>query len=70
MVYTDEWRSYGRLPWMKWGHAAESHADREWARDDDREGVREVHTNTLEEIWTGLRHFLRTSRGVSKHYLA
>jgi hypothetical protein len=24
----------------------------------------------LEGIWTGLRNFLRTFRGVSKHYLA
>ena len=69
-VYTDEWRGYGRLPELKRGHATVSHADREWARDDDGDGVREVHDNTLEGIWTGLRNFLRTFRGVSKHYLA
>jgi transposase-like protein len=69
-VYTDEWRGCGRLPEMKRGHATVSHAEREWARDDDGDGVREVHDNTLEGIWTGLRNFLRTFRGVSKHYLA
>ncbi len=69
-VYTDEWRGYGRLSEMKRGHATVSHADRQWARDGDGDGVREVHDNTLEGIWTGLRNFLRTFRGVSKHYLA
>jgi transposase len=39
-------------------------------RDDDGDGIREVHDNTLEGIWTGLRNYLRTFRGVSKHYLA
>lgn len=45
------------------------HSDREWARDDDGDGVREVHCNTKEGIWTGLRNFLRPFRGVSKVYL-
>ena len=69
-VYTDEWRAYGRLPEMKRGHATVSHADREWARDDDGDGVNEVHDNTLEGIWTGLRNYLRKFRGVNKTYLA
>jgi hypothetical protein len=37
-------------------------AEREWARDDNGDGVREVHCNTLE----GLRNFLRPFRGVNK----
>ena len=37
--------------------------------DDDGDGIREVHDNTLEGLWTGLRNFLRQFRGVSKHYL-
>lgn len=41
----------------------------EYARDDDGDGIREVHNNTSEGIWTGLRNFLRTFRGVSKIYL-
>jgi len=32
-------------------------------------GSAEVHVNTLEGLWTGLRNFLRPFRGVSKVYL-
>jgi transposase-like protein len=42
---------------------------REWARDDDGDGIREVHCNTMEGIWVGLRNFLRRFRGVHKKYL-
>ena len=45
------------------------HAEHEWARDDDGDGVREVHVNTLEGLWTGMRNFLRPFRGVNKKYL-
>ena len=38
-------------------------------RDDDGDGVREVHCNTMEGIWTGLWNFLRPFRGVNKEYL-
>ena len=44
------------------------HAAGEWARDDDGDGVREVHNNTQEGIWTGLWNFLRPFRGVNKKY--
>ena len=70
MVNTDEWKGYNRLRGMGRGHATVDHADREWARDDDGDGVREVHCNTQEGLWTGLRNFLRPFRGVSKWYLA
>ena len=69
-VYTDEWAAYGRLPERGRGHATVCHAAGEWARDDDGDGVREVHDNTQEGIWTGLRNFLRVFRGVSKKYLS
>jgi hypothetical protein len=46
------------------------HSKKEWARDDDGDGIREVHTNTIEGLWTGLRNFLRPFRGVSKHFLS
>ena len=68
-VNTDEWSGYNGLAAMGRGHVTVCHADREWARDDDGDGVREVHDNTLEGLWTGLRNFLRPSRGVSKKYL-
>lgn len=69
MAYTDEWRSYARLSELGRGHATVCHAIGEWARDDDGDGVREVHDNTLEGLWTGLRNYLRPFRGVNKKYL-
>ena len=69
MVCTDEWQGYNDLPAMGRVRATVCHAAREWARDDDGDGVREVHCNTLEGLWTGLRNFLRRFRGVSKKYL-
>jgi transposase len=69
-VSTDEWGPYASLPGHGRRHATVNHAKREWARDDDGDGEREVHDNTLEGIWTGLRNFLRPFRGVNKVYLA
>ena len=68
-VHTDDWRGYDRL--AETGHPRSSvcHGAGEWARDEDRDGVREVHNNTQEGLWTGLRNFLRTFRGVNKVYL-
>jgi transposase-like protein len=70
-VNTDEWQAYNHLPETGRAHKAVCHTpgEREWARDDDGDGIREVHCNTMEGIWTGLRNFLRPFRGVSKHYL-
>ncbi len=68
-VNTDEWQGYNGLPAIGRSHSTVCHAAREWARDDDGDGVREVHCNTLEGLWTGLRNFLRPFRGVSKKYL-
>jgi transposase len=70
VIYTDEWGGYNGLPGMDRGHATVCHKIGEWARDDDGDGVREVHDNTLEGLWTGLRNFLRRFRGVSKKYLS
>ena len=47
-----------------------NHSKGEWARDEDGDGLREVRSNTIEGIWTGLRNFLRRFRGVHKEYLA
>lgn len=68
-AYTDEWAGYKPLKAAGRGHATVNHKAGEWARDDDGDGVREVHCNTLEGLWTGLRNFLRPFRGVSKVYL-
>jgi len=46
----------------------------ESARDADGDGFREVHTNSIEGFWAGLRNFLRPLRGINKdqfsHYIA
>lgn len=49
---------------------AVNHGRHEWARDDDDDGIREVHTNSAEGMWTGVRNFLRPFRGAHKKYLA
>jgi hypothetical protein len=69
-VSTDEWGPYASLPAHGRYHATVNHARYEWARDDDGDGEREVHDNTLEGIGTGLREHLRPFRGVNKVYLA
>ena len=69
IVNTDEWRGYSGLPAMGRTRKTVCHADGEWARDDDGDGVREVHCNTLEGLWTGLRNYLRIFLGVINTYL-
>lgn len=67
LVNTDEWHGYWGLPRR---HATVKHRYKEWARDDDGDGIREVHTNGLEGRWTSVRNFLRPFRGVHKIYLS
>lgn len=71
VVNTDEWSIYFALPAHGRVHRTVCHKPgaREWARDDDGDGIREVHSNTIEGFWTGLRNFLRPFRGVHKKYL-
>jgi transposase-like protein len=66
-LYTeDEWRAYERVQRKQ---PTVSHGTKEWARDEDGDGIREVHVNTIEGLWTTLRNFLRPFRGVHKKYL-
>jgi transposase-like protein len=65
-LYSDELAGYQGWP----SHFTVCHSQDEWARDDNRDGVREVHCNTSEGAHAGLRTFLRTFRGVHKAYLA
>jgi transposase len=64
--YTDEWQGYARIHRL---HLMVCHGAKEWARDDDGDGIREVHINTIEGLWTTVRNFLRPFRGVHKKYL-
>ena len=66
VLYTDESNSYGGCHPE---HGTVCHSANEWARDDDGDGVREVHCNTCEGAGTGLRTYLRVFRGVHKAYL-
>jgi transposase len=72
VVNTDEWKGYNGLPGRKRGPRSVDHSGPKstWARDDDGDGVREVHCDTQEGLWTGVRNFLRPFRGVSKWYRA
>lgn len=68
-LYTDESPAYEHVGETGRKHATVCHSAGERARDDDGDGIREVHCNTMEGIWTGLRNFLRPFRGVHKKYL-
>ena len=67
IVLTDGWRGYNALDRQ---HAVVCHKDGECAIDDDGDGIREVHTNGIEGIWTTVRNFLRLFRGVHKKFLS
>lgn len=72
-VNTDEWPGYSRVGQQRHRvHHAVDHSGPKstWALDLDGDGVREVHGNTQEGLWTGMRIFLSRFRGVSKWYLA
>ncbi len=71
-VNTDAWNGYNRVGGRHDRiHVRVDHSGPKssWAIDADADGVREVHCNTMEGTWTGLRNFLRPFRGVSKKYL-
>ena len=67
--YSDESKAYYRVGTALLDHRTVCHSAKEWARDDDGDGIREVHTNTAEGLWTELRNFLRRFKGVSKHFI-
>ncbi len=64
---TDEWQGYNHIARL---HVTVKHGTHEGARDDDGDGIREVHLNTTEGMWTGVRNFLRPFRGVHKDHLS
>ena len=68
-LYTDEAQAYNRVASSGRPHATVNHSAKEFARDDDGDGINEVHCNSCEGLWTGLRNFLRPFRGVNKRYL-
>jgi hypothetical protein len=68
-VNTDEWCGYNRFGGRHDRvHVTADHSGpgSNWAIDADGDGVREVHCDTMEGTWIGLRNFLRPFRGGSK----
>jgi len=63
VLYTDESNSY---PGCHPSHGTVCHGATEWARDDDEDGIREVHCNTCEGAGAARRTYLRVFRGVHK----
>jgi transposase-like protein len=67
-VYTDGWKGYNQV---ERDRQTVCHSDGEWTRDDDEDGIREVHVNiivnTIEGPQATLRNFLRPLRGVHKN---
>jgi transposase len=69
VLYTDEWSGYWSVEAkLELKHGSVKHGEKEWARDDNGDGKREVHCNSCEGA--GLRSYLRVFRGVHKDYLA
>jgi len=50
-LYIDEWRSCEQVGRA---HKTVRPGEKEWAYDDDGYGIREVHCNTIEGLWTSL----------------
>jgi hypothetical protein len=48
LIYTDEHGIYSRLGERGYEHKSVNHVRGEYARDDDGDGFREVHVNTME----------------------
>jgi transposase-like protein len=69
LVHTDEYDVYARLGAWGYRHKTVCHTRGEYARDEDGDGFREVHVNTLEGFWSLLRSWLRPHRGVSREKL-
>jgi transposase-like protein len=69
VVYTDEYDIYGRLTEWGYPHHTVCHSAGEFARDEDGDGLCEVHVNTIEGFWSLLRSWLRPHRGVSQEKL-
>jgi transposase len=69
VCYTDESGAYNHVATEQLEHRTVCHSAKEWARDDDGDGINEVHTNTTEGLWTEVRNFLRRFKGVSKHFI-
>ncbi len=69
LIHTDEYDIYARLSAWGYRHKTVCHGRGEYARDEDGDGVCEIHVNTLEGVWSLLRSWLRPHRGISQEKL-
>jgi transposase len=69
LIHTDEYDIYARLPAWGYPHKTVCHARGEYARDEDGDGVCEIHVNTIEGFWSLLRSWLCPHRGISQDKL-
>ena len=69
LVNTDEYAIYNRLEDWGFQHKTVNHGNGEYARDEDGDGIFEVHVNTAEGLWSLLRSWLRPHRGISQEKL-
>src|SRR3712207_1489877 len=69
LVHTDEYANYARLEAWGYRHKTVCHGRGEYARDEDGDGICEVHVNTMEGFWSLLRSWLRPHRGISQDKL-
>jgi transposase-like protein len=67
LIYTDEYSIYARLEQWGYSHKSVNHGRGEYARDEDGDGLCEVHVNTMEGFWSLLRSWLRPHRGIAVH---
>jgi len=69
-INTDGYEIYNDLEKMGYTHKTVIHSSGCYAEDWDGDGFYEVHCNSVEGLWSLLRHFLRGFRGINKHKLS
>jgi transposase-like protein len=69
LVYTDGSSMYARRETWGYDHTSVNHGRGAFARDDDGDGLCEVHVHTREGFWSLLRRWLRPHRGIAQEQL-
>lgn len=69
-IHTDGYEIYNELDEMGYVHKQVIHSSGRYAEDWDGDGFCEVHCNSVEGLWSLLRHFLRGFRGLNKRKLS
>jgi hypothetical protein len=69
LMYTAEYRMYARVQSRGYERKRVNHGRGAFARDEDGDGVYEVHVHTMEGFWSLLRSWLRPHRGISQEKL-